>query len=494
MSSPPLVEYFEGAPSARQLLRLLLSPGPALLVDTDRVRLPAEVVEEVLDAARGRDLVFQAAVNPALESGVRVTHLARPRQAIASLLGLDLVELSRRAGRRSWPAPAPTAPGTSVAGPTTATGLATGLRARLASTRRELDRRLRASLGEPAQAGPRLRSFLLVEAMERLPGFDFPGAIHVALTTHCNLKCVMCPYHSEVLRRDHTTDYFQRGLRMPPELLDRLIREAGPRGASLSFGQYDEPFVYKGFVDHAVEARRQGCRVSITTNGTLLDEEAARRLVQAGVDHISFSLDAASAETYRAIRGDDFEVPLGNLRRLVRLRDEARSPTRLRACLVLQERNRHEREAFGRLMREVGVDWVSFYVLSRLEHGVWVNERLNFELDLPGAGARHPCSQLWSQVAVYPDGNVALCCATTLYVGYREDVPYVGNLHQGDLAGIWRSSPYKKIRAEALAGVFQNSVCRDCQIWHNYDLRERRGPAGERVLENPYETLVELRA
>ncbi len=210
----------------------------------------------------------------------------------------------------------------------------------------------------------KLNGYVLTNRFDDLPEFSFPAALHVALTKNCNLSCVMCPYHSEDLKRQHTTNYFASAERLPEALFARLIEEAGRHGAHLSFGQYDEPFIYKNFARWAVRAKEAGCSVSITTNGTLLDEKAAELLVSAGIDQISFSLDAATQETYRAIRLDDFEQPLRNLRKLVAVRNRVCGHTKLRACLVVQEQNRHEQEAFYDLIDGLGLDMVSFYNLS----------------------------------------------------------------------------------------------------------------------------------
>jgi radical SAM protein with 4Fe4S-binding SPASM domain len=338
-----------------------------------------------------------------------------------------------------------------------------------------------------------LNKYILTNALHELPEFSFPAGIHLALTKNCNLKCIMCPYHSDDLRAQHTLPYFEHGERMPESLLARIIEEAGRHRANIAFGQYDEPFIYKGFAGWAARAKRAGCSVAVTTNGTLLDEEDAKILLEAGIDHISFSLDAATAETYRKIRLDDFALPLENLRRLVAIRNAGKFSTQIRACMVLQQHNRHEADAFSILMEEIGVDIVSFYNLTVLDGGVWRIPALNFDVTNDAPGERNVCSQLYNQLAVYPDGQVALCCLTTMYVGYRSDVPYVGNANTNSLRDIWLSEPYLRVRREAFENTFSNSVCRDCTIWHNFQGREFTDEKGRRVYKNAYETFVYLR-
>jgi radical SAM protein with 4Fe4S-binding SPASM domain len=521
----------------RALVRAVLSPGDAFFVNHPNIQLPEAVRRELrTHRVPGRPVVFEVAVNPALKSEVRVTWFGEgaKRTALAyygvrhaeraywaargGLVALLARVLRRRSPTGDAAAPVDAAP----AGSTSAVGsspmpAATGAVSALAvpingdgpalsPTRRAArtaDRALRRLGGRLVRGTPSpvtassaaLNAYVLTQCIDRLKEFAFPRYLHVALTKKCNLKCVMCPYHSEELRRQHETDYFSvaRSDRFDPALLDRLLEESGRHHAALTFGQYDEPFIYKNFADVAVKAKRAGCAVSITTNGTLLTEAYARKLCAAGVDHISFSLDAASQESYGKIRLDDFSVPIENLRCLVRVRDELGARTTIRACMVVQPDNEHEQEQFYDLMKEIGLDMVSFYVLSVYEEGAWRSRTFNFEVEQPAPGERYVCSQLYSQVMVYPDGNVSLCCGTTMYVGYRDDIPYVGNIKDAPLQQIWLSSTYNQIRAEAFRGVFGNSVCRDCTIWHNFQGRDSVNERGHRVHMNPYETFVYLK-
>ncbi len=365
---------------------------------------------------------------------------------------------------------------------------------RFALILRKAGQAVRARLyGDESAISITLNKYVLTSALHLVPEFGFPAGLHVALTKNCNLKCIMCPYHAEELRAQHTVPYFEHGERMPETLLERIIEEAGRHRANIAFGQYDEPFIYKGFAKWAARAKAAGCTVAITTNGTLLDEDDAKILLDAGVEHISFSLDAARAETYLKIRLDDFSVPINNLRRLVAMRDAGKHSTQIRACMVLQEHNKHEVEAFSALMESIGVDLVSFYNLMVLDNGVWRIPTLNFDVENDEPGQRSVCSQLYNQLAVYPDGRVALCCLTTMYVGYRTDVPYVGNAKTHSLRDIWLSEPYLQVRREAFENTFSNSVCRDCTIWHNYQGREAIDEKGRRVYKNAYETFVYFR-
>ena len=61
----------------------------------------------------------------------------------------------------------------------------------------------------------------------------------------------------------------------------------------------------------------------ISTNGLLLDAEKCGRLVKAGVDEITFSVDGADQKTYAAYRrGGDLEKVLENMAALVQERNK----------------------------------------------------------------------------------------------------------------------------------------------------------------------------
>jgi MoaA/NifB/PqqE/SkfB family radical SAM enzyme len=67
-----------------------------------------------------------------------------------------------------------------------------------------------------------------------------------------------------------------------------------------------------------VAVQGAGCQVSLTTNGTLLGEQAVERLLATGVDAVDISLDAFTPETYAKIRvKGDLAATRANVLRLI---------------------------------------------------------------------------------------------------------------------------------------------------------------------------------
>ena len=53
--------------------------------------------------------------------------------------------------------------------------------------------------------------------------------------------------------------------------------------------------------------------ISMTTNGLLLDKEMTQRILQSRLDSLSISIDAGTKETYKEVRGGDFDKLVKNV-------------------------------------------------------------------------------------------------------------------------------------------------------------------------------------
>jgi len=114
------------------------------------------------------------------------------------------------------------------------------------------------------------------------------------LTARCNLKCRHC--------RAEAKDFFDPGELATDEILRvaENIREFADPIIVLTGG---EPLVRSDFFDIATACSGLFTRVAMATNGTLINDELARRIVDTGIQRVSISLDGAQAQTHDAFRG-----------------------------------------------------------------------------------------------------------------------------------------------------------------------------------------------
>src|SRR3989304_4388714 len=63
-----------------------------------------------------------------------------------------------------------------------------------------------------------------------------------------------------------------------------------------------EPLFRPDIFDIAKHAKKQGLTLALATNGTLVDEAMAKKIVDAGIQRVSISLDGAEAKTHDEFR------------------------------------------------------------------------------------------------------------------------------------------------------------------------------------------------
>lgn len=113
------------------------------------------------------------------------------------------------------------------------------------------------------------------------------------ITRRCNLKCVHCYSNSEARFYPGELDWEQM-----EQVADDLAGFKVP-AVLLSGG---EPMIHPRFFNLARLLRSKGLRVTVSTNGTLIDRTAADMLKEIGVTYVGISLDGIG-ETHDHFRG-----------------------------------------------------------------------------------------------------------------------------------------------------------------------------------------------
>lgn len=112
------------------------------------------------------------------------------------------------------------------------------------------------------------------------------------LTLRCNARCLHCGSAAGQDRRDNLTN--EELLRVCDELA-----EAGCKKVTLIGG---ETFLHPAWREIVSKLNKNDIKVSIVTNGFLLNEEKIKFLAETGIETIGISLDAPTAELHDKIR------------------------------------------------------------------------------------------------------------------------------------------------------------------------------------------------
>ncbi|MDD3443301.1 MAG: radical SAM protein [Sulfurimonas denitrificans] len=296
-----------------------------------------------------------------------------------------------------------------------------------------------------------------------------PKTIHVAVGNQCNLTCVMCPHHSKEIKKTHTTNYFDTKEIMSIESFDKIAKYAAKNQSAIQFGQIEEPFLNTNLVEFIKIAKGYNVpSVHLTTNGTLLNAKNASELASSGVDSVMFSIDAATKELYKKIRGGDLEKLEKKITHFISLAKNKNIT--LGVSFILQDTSPLEKEAFIKKWKNYGVKSVTCYNLSEYDEKGDVSRKD----DMYARGERYPCGSPWSMSAVMPNGDVTMCCKTLGEVGW-ENVKSLGNLSKNSFDEIWMGEQYSTVRKELLQNKFTDfKTCENCEIWSatNYFKRE----------------------
>ncbi|MEW5946250.1 MAG: radical SAM/SPASM domain-containing protein [bacterium] len=309
---------------------------------------------------------------------------------------------------------------------------------------------------------PDLRHVATIAGLEaRLENPDiYPMLAAITPTEYCNYRCRTCHTHSPDFGSDEYNRYyafykdpekFKLGfmqLETYDRLLDEIMEFKGVTG--LYLGTTGEPTLHRDFRAMIAHAAHRGLMVTATTNGVLLAPEQVPQLVGAGLRYIDVSIDAATEETYKKLRGGDY-------RRLEKVVQSAVKAARggrvwISVNMTVQDENETETRQFvDRWINEVDFIGVWGCHLKKRYVSNW-NRRPE---------KRTLCKQLYSGIGVSTDGHVWACCGGG---------PMEGCIGMWDgtrsLREIWTDPNWSALRKEFFEGRWSNvPMCNDCDVW-----------------------------
>lgn len=293
---------------------------------------------------------------------------------------------------------------------------------------------------------------------------SFPMMLVLSFVYPCNALCPHCPYTNSNIRKEYKDAPF-----MSEAIFKKIADEAGPHGSYLRISGGGEPMLHPQAVELLVYAKQRGCKIGLITNGSLFDEESSRQLLSAGVDMIEFSVDSSEPYTYGIVRkGLDWETLNLNVERMVALRDELDSPTKIIASAVNQE---------GINLDEVESYWVKNKGIDYLIRRKFLTWGTNTELDDSRSaditayleGGEVPCPFIFERLNIDSRGNTMVC-------GYDISAnTSMGNVATESISDIWHGPGFTWYREKHLAGKgMEVPLCKGCPDWkyrswtHNY--------------------------
>jgi len=190
---------------------------------------------------------------------------------------------------------------------------------------------------------------------------DKPRLIFWEVTKGCNLRCIHCRATATELSSPED---------LPTAKALDIIKQVSQLSSPILVLSGGEPLFRDDIFELASYGRDCGLRVALATNGTLVNQKVARRIVDAGVRRVSISLDGADAATHDSFRGipGAFDEALRGLRNL---KDLGMS---VQINMTIARHNAHQLPAVLEMSRRIGADALHTFLLVPVGCGVDIAE------------------------------------------------------------------------------------------------------------------------
>ncbi len=215
--------------------------------------------------------------------------------------------------------------------------------------------------------------------------------LFIEITNNCNLACVFCPGTQRIPK------FMDKGL------FQKILREAQGLVSEIVMHVLGEPLLHPQVLDFIDITQAAGLTVMITTNGTLLNSDLAKKKIR----QINISLQAMA------------ELPN---------QDEYLD----KVVAFAREAQAHNPEGYINLRlwnRESRQNWKS----RKLEGRIYLNLDKRFawpDIELPAIQTKGFCYGLQTHAGVLVDGTVVPCCLDA-----AGNIP-LGNILENSLAEI----------------------------------------------------------
>lgn len=344
------------------------------------------------------------------------------------------------------------------------------------------------------------KALKLYKSWKNNEGFT-PYNVELLVSSRCNLRCVMCNVWRLAKKKPSIID---KELSIPEyENLLEELSSLGTRSLCISGG---EPLLKKGIFSIIRKAKEKNLKVELITNGTMISNAIAKRLVESGIDLITFSIDASRADLHEQIRGvpGSWERAARGIIMLNNLRKETDSQKLSLAIDFLVTRiNHHLIPEMIDLKPKLGFDEIHFLPIigktpaskelfltiddlkSLRENLRSISTKTKLQ-DLPTSkltplfsicndignaiGGRYfvcnivlpeklrreiLCLMPWTMATIDPFGNVYPCCFACTFQNLSEDSTSafwgngdfcMGNLKQKSFTEIWYGEPFRMFR------------------------------------------------
>ena len=282
---------------------------------------------------------------------------------------------------------------------------------------------------------------------------EFPKYLSIQTTSLCNGHCIFCPY-------DEIKDLFPKMI-MEESLFRKIIDECSQYKNIERIILYlnNEPLTDPYLIERINYTKEKipWASVHILTNGSLLTDELADRLIDSKLDWIGFSLHGIRKETIEKTMGLNYDL---TFRRVLNFIEKAKEKKDIKEYIMVtflrhKYLSLEEKEEAIKFWQDKGIERISYF-----EGPV---SRAGNVKDLPKV--RHEkiygCTSIWANemIHIVENGDVIMCC-----MDWKREV-ILGNVKKQSIYEIWNSEKYNRIRNKRDGNIDSEDdfICKRCE-------------------------------
>lgn len=271
---------------------------------------------------------------------------------------------------------------------------------------------------------------------------EFPKKLMLEVTNICNNRCAFCA--SLVSTR-------KRGM-IDKEFAKRVIKEAFDLGTrEICMHSMGEPLIYKNLEELIAYAKKIGYEyIYMDTNGILAVPEVINPIIDAGLDSLKFSVNAASKETYINVNGtDNFDKVYENFKSVSKYIKTTEKKVKLIAYMAESSMNVQEHNKFLELFSDYATDvWI-----RPVHNSSGIMTDSNRKIAVESKLADNMCSMdPFQRMVITWEGKAIGCCTD-----WNEGLVYA-DINTEGLEESWNNDKINKLRKQINKAVNNESL------------------------------------
>ena len=276
--------------------------------------------------------------------------------------------------------------------------------------------------------------------IKSLKAFRYLSTAAIEIVGICNYQCAMCGFSGERKKGFMSYNLFYNAINQ----LKKFKVE------SLALHLYGEPLLHPRLTDVVKHAIRNGHKIDLYTNGSLLNVSLAEHLIHLGVNQFHISFIPNKKEYEEIFKGSHYETVMDNMSNLIKIINKNK--------LYLQIR----------LMTDDEEEYIVYKNMCLEMFGKSISVFYDRSPFLPVYGQKmdcrysnnykyiYPCELVYRSINILWNGDVVPCCFDV------NGLLVMGNIKENCLSDIWNNERYVELRRRLAKNERLTEPCLNC--------------------------------